>query len=111
MSTVEHMPPVTCQPWCQEGDGHPQEVHPDDQQCSSTWQILHPAPAGWSHEGAARDKLSIAAQRRPYIDGGRPLVLIWSELHDVETWLSPSDARALADELVNAARLIEEAGR
>ena len=29
------MPPITCASWCQYGDGHPGEWHPDDQWCSS----------------------------------------------------------------------------
>lgn len=105
------VPAVTCEPWCEDGDGHPHERHADDQWCMSPWQVVHPAPAALSHGEVGRERLSVAAQRRRYVDGGRPLVLIWSEFHDTEIWLSASDARALADELVAAARLIEEAAR
>lgn len=31
--TLTKRPPVQCQPWCSEGDGHPDEWYTDDQQC------------------------------------------------------------------------------
>lgn len=32
--------PHECQPWCVEGDGHPNEIHPDDRRCvSRDWYV------------------------------------------------------------------------
>jgi hypothetical protein len=29
------LPPIQCTPWCEQGDGHPNEVHPLEQYCAS----------------------------------------------------------------------------
>ena len=34
--TEDTLPPVTCAPWCQQGDGHPDEFHVEDQTCWGT---------------------------------------------------------------------------
>ncbi|GMA33530.1 DUF6907 domain-containing protein [Litorihabitans aurantiacus] len=108
--------PVACQPWCRDGQGHTGEAHVDDQWCMSPDVWINLAPAN-TFEGypsellSGRERLAVTATRRTHVYRGRPVVQIWAEDRDIELWLSAEDARALADELVAAARLIEEARR
>jgi hypothetical protein len=41
LSSTASSSPVQCQPWCQEGDGHPDEGTPEDQWCFGVEHRVH----------------------------------------------------------------------
>jgi hypothetical protein len=38
--TCDRLPAVECTPWCRDGDGHTDELHPEDQWCHADVQIV-----------------------------------------------------------------------
>jgi hypothetical protein len=100
------VPAVVCTPWCQQGDGHPEDHFVEDQTCYSPERdvpVRGDADAlGWT------PYVSAYATRR----AGRPDEV---ELHlavddvDRAAGLTPGAARDLARYLVEAAELVEAA--
>ena len=66
-SEPETLPAVECTPWCQYGDGHVDAIHPDDQHCWSSHNVVS-LPSGpivnpgkaWAH----RDGLDLYLGKR-----------------------------------------------
>lgn len=95
-------PPITCQPWCIDGDGHPDE-HPEDQWCESEWHNM-PMPLARKWKGA--DGLMHTPEVEVQLRCGpkRPAQVVIYEMGDDAEWpLLPSEARQLAAMILEAA--------
>jgi hypothetical protein len=68
---VEHrLPPIECAPWCEDGTGHTNRDHPDDQYCSAGYQVMEltrEVPEQITPGGAFyRRELSVQLYRDPF---------------------------------------------
>lgn len=100
----DRLPPVDCMPWCEDGDGHPHEIFRADQWCRSEETVVFPLAHKRKDEP---DGFALSACRTP--DGHEEVCLRHLRL-DVETFLSPAEARALAAALVETADLAAHHG-
>lgn len=109
---VPSVPPIACQSWCQDGDGHPHETHPDDRYCQSeparVGQSLAPywrdASGGWN-ESILDVSARVGLTRVPSV-----LVWVYNDRTDAEITLTAAEARALAAHLLIAADQLDGNG-
>jgi hypothetical protein len=75
MTTTERpkMPPVVCTPWCTHGDGHPDEVFRDDQQCWGLSAYVPVTRNDIDNEAGPDPRIGVMAYRRP---GLQPCVYV-----------------------------------
>jgi hypothetical protein len=108
MSNILHdrqtSPPITCQPWCESGDGHPHEVVTD--QCCNG--IEHRVPL---HLTEMRDVAVIGAEpdwQHDYLTVypqkwfAREPVVFLGQGETTGVMMTPDEARQLAAELLDA---------
>ena len=103
--------PITCAPWCRDGDGHPGEWSEDDQRCTSEpVKLLRSLASQWEDCGGGWNptEAEVFAQRGPTT----PLAVVLYECgeQDYEVAFTPAEARALAARLIAAADLAEADG-
>lgn len=104
--------PITCTPWCADGDGHPHDVYPQSQQCMGAAHYLNLPlnPRQRGTDGIEDDSIIGVFPQR---DNGRlahvhlHLMLVSPEV-DLGVKLSPAEARWLAAELVRVAAVAED---
>ena len=109
-----HLPTVQCAPWCEDGDGHPDEYHREDQKCWSPSEYLT-----LTADNSATDfdpQIGVMARRHPdeparvhlhlydiEIPGSLPSP--WNQL-DRGLDLTADEAERLAGLLTEAAKLV-----
>jgi hypothetical protein len=100
----ETLPAVQCAPWCQEGDGHPNVGHVDDQWCTSVSLNVN-----LSREEAElwNDRATRPAQARAFAcrDAGQPAML---SILDVPTCMLPDEAIEYAKAIMHAAWVADQ---
>lgn len=109
------VPPVECAPWCDYGDGHPDECHREDQQCWSTSDYLGLSADG-SSDQSFNPQIGVMTTRR----AGQP-ANVYIHLYDIQLpgplpspWnqldrglrLTADEAEKLAGWLTDAAKLV-----
>jgi hypothetical protein len=102
----ESLPPVQCAPWCEDGDGHTNARHVDDQWCSSTENrvSLTRTPMVLLCDDSWRlDYVTTYLVRDAYEVGAR---INLSRGEDAGVYLTPDEARELGETLI---RLAEQA--
>jgi hypothetical protein len=97
----DRLGPIKCRPWCSDGTGHADAIHPDDQRCyrsigevKVTLRKLVRVGDQW-----ARDWLEVVINDWH----ARPAVTVVDETNNLETDLTPAEARDLAARLLEAA--------
>ena len=99
----DDLPPVRCAPWCEAGDGHPREFHPDDQMCRSAEVSLR-APGN--------REVVVAARQLP---GQPPRICldatVVGELREVDVRLTVAEARRFAEQILATCDLIGDTQR
>lgn len=89
------LPPIECAPWCEDGNGHTDAHHPDDQYCIANGQdieLMREAPEQITPGGTYyRRTLSTSMQRDPFAE---PFVTVGVDgLFDVK--LTRDESKAL----------------
>ena len=110
-TTRRTYPPITCRPWCIDGDGHADE-HPEDQRCASGWETVPLAlNRKWSDSGGAlhTTEIEVRSEAGEEPAGCPPHVVIYEVSEDIEWRLYPDEVRRLAALLVEAADRLEAA--
>jgi hypothetical protein len=104
--------PIICAPWCEYGDGHPNEHFPQDQTCwgSATYVALSLEPADVDQDGDPYPARVGAMAHRPYNEAA--VVNLHTELcgfKNIDTCahLTPDEARALAEALTTTADQVD----
>jgi hypothetical protein len=104
--------PIICAPWCEYGDGHPNEPFPQDQTCwgGATYVPLSLEPADVDQDGEPCPARVGAMAHRPHNEP--PVVYLHTELHgwkqiDIGAHLTAVEARALAEALTAAADQVD----
>jgi len=92
-----------CTPWCEKGDGHPDEF-PHDRRCWSSYGRVPLSVAGGHHKFVGTvDDTWVLPHLNVYLsrdyDLEDPQVVIHSEDADAELYLSLDAARSLRDKL------------
>jgi hypothetical protein len=102
------LPPVTCEPWCVDGDGHPDEVFHDDQWCRTDETSVLLTRDYRDHESGETevDFIAVSLQRFP---GRVPEVSLRHTAPDDDAMLTPAEARGLAALLTATADLLDGA--
>lgn len=98
--------PITCQPWCEDGDGHVSELFAEDQRCESEHRQTFPQSAG---EPDYDQVTAFARQRRD-----EPAVValyIYFGSTDEVIELTTEEARQVAANLIAVADEIEAVQR
>ena len=103
---IRQLPPITCQPWCEDGDGHPNEIFPEDQWCMSaeqTVQVSH-YPSFKGPDGVfAPEEVTVYASQHQVAAG-----TVTVSLGGADTLLlSPAEARAIAAAMIASADLAD----
>ena len=99
------LPPVTCQPWCMYGDGHPAEIFRADQWCRSE-DVTTELVRDYRHRDGTKEVDSVAVFT--VLFPGRTVeVAIDHFASDDEMFMSPAEARAIASALIAAADLAD----
>jgi hypothetical protein len=109
----QHVTPIECASWCEDGDGHPREVHRHDQNCWS------PASYGTMTQGefvqdsgcAYSSRIGVMLHRR-WNEAGTVYVhleLIDDGRGEIDRGLrfTPDEARALAGQLIAQASILD----
>jgi len=108
-------PPVTCAPWCVDGDGHPGEFCRADQWCRSESISVGPllseyrVPDPYAYRlgrALAREteELEVYLRRTP---GCLDEVILFRSADDTDVSLTPDEARRLAGALLAQATVAE----
>jgi len=101
------LPPITCTPWCVDGDGHPNEVFHGDQWCHTEEQAtMLTRDYRYRDNTSEIDTVAVAVQRNP---GRLPEVSLRHTAPDDVAYLSPAEARQVAAALIAAADLLDGA--
>lgn len=103
----EGLPVVACRAWCEYGDGHPGESHPDDQWCGSEPErvtltrepLVEVDSDTWALDDMRAYVMQGKYEAEPRVHLGR------GESHGV--YLTPGEARALGEALVRLADTAE----
>jgi hypothetical protein len=117
MSTTtvhEKVSPITCQPWCKYGDGHPNEISRLDQTCYSEEQVV-PLPTYYQSVESwggvyVQQTVAIYVEQQSSTPGP-PLVEISLDGAAEMLRMSLSEARSIAAEIIAAADLAEGGAR
>lgn len=107
----ERLTPIVCAPWCEQGDGHVEETHPNDQWCYGDLAEISLSQyplVRMSDDTYRREWVEVQLSRDRH---GPSLVVLGSIAApaggEVEVNMLPAEARALAAALLNAAEVIE----
>ena len=103
------LPPVTCFPWCQYGNGHGDDVLPEDQACISVpmWvpgSLLRPDPEDTSGE---REYVAVHAQA--WANGALPTMIHIGQGENYGLEVTTAEARQVAAALIATADLLDGA--
>lgn len=119
--SLKYLPPVECQPWCDIGDGHPQEWNRPDQACWTAGEYVdlsQEPPAEVDGDKVWPQTIGVLTRRRPgetahvlvHLDGVRilgPIQYPYNIL-DHELLLTAEEAQRLAALLTAAAELAQQ---
>ena len=101
------LPPITCTPWCMDGDGHPNEVFRADQWCRTEEQAtMLTRDYKYRDHTSEVDTVAVSVQRNP---GRLPEVSLRHTAPDDVAYLSPAEARQVAAALIATADLLDGA--
>ena len=99
------LPPITCTPWCVDGDGHPNEVFHGDQWCHTEERAtMLTRDYKYPDHASEVDTVAVSLQRDP---GRLPEVALHHTAPDDVAYLSPAEARQVAAALIAAADVAE----
>ena len=103
--TVHKLPPIDCAPWCEDGNGHTDAEHPDDQSCVAGY-VEFPFARGPQEvvKGSGMfypRSMTLSLQRDTFAD---PFVTLWQS-GLVE--LTATEARQVAEHLLHLADMVE----
>jgi len=99
------LPPITCTPWCTDGDGHPNEVFRADQWCRTEERAtMLTRDYTYRDRTSEVDTVAVSVQRDP---GRFPEVALRHTAPDDAAYLSPAEARQVAAALIAAADVAE----
>lgn len=116
---VGTVPPIQCAPWCEYGDGHPEEFCREDQTCWSpaAYVDLSQMPVHHEESGDYPEQLGVMARR----DHQRTVVYLHLQgikIHGPIPWpynhldhalhLTPDEAEGLARLLLDGAKMVRE---
>ena len=102
------LPPVTCTPWCQYGDGHPREFMAEDQSCFTADTHISASlhdPVEMNDGTTAPEWVSVYGQA--WHHGMAPEIHL-GQGEDGGMRLTVSEARQVAAALIAAADVIEQ---
>ena len=99
------LPPITCQSWCEDGDGHPHEVFRMDQWCRSE-EAATLLVRDYRHRDGTIEVDTVAVSTVLF-PGRTAEVAIRHTAPDDEAFMSPAEARAIAAALIAAADVAE----
>jgi hypothetical protein len=110
-ATVRHLlPPVACHPWCVYQDGHPNEVHRDDQWCGTEYvEIPTRAYPSVEQQDQTHAPAAIAVYGTAWHHGAVPKVHVGLG-DDRGLDILPAEARELAAQLLRIADVVEPQG-
>ncbi|MGC5628185.1 DUF6907 domain-containing protein [Georgenia sp. Z1344] len=105
-TTRPKVPPIVCQPWCRDGDGHGDESGIDDQRCQTeSTNVVSSLTPRWDAGGTWYDtELEVFAISGPRV---HPAVVLYSTCGDFEWHLTASEARTIATALRERADALE----
>jgi hypothetical protein len=108
---VTTVPPVTCEPWCIYGDGHPDCVLAEDQTCYTEEMIVAVPTYYPSVKGSGETYFSEIVDVYAAQTSGSPAHVDLSLGESDTLKLSLSEARSIAAALIAAADLAEGGSR
>ena len=102
---IPALPPITCTPWCEDGDGHPHEVFRQDQWCRSE-EVATLMVRDYQHRDGTSE-VDLVAVSTVQFPGRLTEVAIRHCAAEDEAFVSPAEARAIAAALIASADLAD----